>query len=79
MSDSLTVLSRHVVNTLPDALSERKILLTALKHVMGPDHPARKTVLAYLAAIAAIEDNLQPALASEFQKQRPLNFGGDGQ
>jgi hypothetical protein len=71
-TDSLAILSAHVVKTLPDHISDRRELLCALRHVMGPDHPARKTVNNYITAIDAIEQQLQPLLISEMQQHLAL-------
>lgn len=68
MNDSLAIITAHVVKTLPDSITERRELLCALRHAMGPDHAARKTVCRYISAIDEIEQQLQPELFAATQQ-----------
>jgi hypothetical protein len=71
MSDSLAILTHHVVTTLPDSLREQRVLLAALHHIVGPDHPARKTIAKYRDALDDLERVIQPQLAAEFEQLLP--------
>jgi len=80
MSDSIAILLAHVTETLPDSLSKRKKVLTALLNVMKAKHPAYRSVQAQLAAIDTIE-RLQsdlPLLWSKSGSAVPQH-DGDGQ
>ncbi len=65
--DSLSRLARHVAETLPDSISERKELLTALAHVVTEGHPALVSIHAQLASLETIE-RLQSELPFKFQE-----------
>lgn len=67
MRDSLSIISTHCAQTLPDSLSARKELLVALITILTAEHPAHKLIAAQLAAIEAIES---------LQKELPLKFTG---
>jgi hypothetical protein len=67
MNEPLTIICAHVVDTLPDSISRRKELLTAVKCVVSEGHPAHKTIVGMLAAIQTIEI-AQPLLSEEFHQ-----------
>ena len=65
MSDPLSILVEHVAGTLPDSISKRLVVLTALRHVMKPTHPAFHQIGAQIKALAAV---------NRFQEELPLLF-----
>jgi len=67
-TESTTVLFEHVASTLPDSLSSRKRLLTALRHVLPRNHPAQPSISSQLASIDLLE-TLQSKLPLKFKKE----------
>ena len=63
--DSLTILTAHVADTLPDSIEARRKVLLALKSVMTARHPAMKWVDHKLALIQQMQE-AQIALSAEF-------------
>lgn len=68
MKDALTIITTHVLDTLPDSVQKRKELLTAIGDVIGPRHRSGQTVRGLLAAMASVEE-LQFTLIKEFHQQ----------
>jgi hypothetical protein len=66
----IETLCRHAAASLPDSISERKIVLVALEKVLKPQHPVYRDVQANLAAIEAAE-KLQRELHIHFMPIQP--------
>jgi short-subunit dehydrogenase len=63
--DALNTIIEHVVGTLPDSISRRREVLTALHKLMKRDHVATRNIRAQLAALDEIQ---------KLQAELPLNF-----
>lgn len=66
MNDSIAILLEHVANTLPDSITERKKVLTALSRVLKSNHRAYRPVLDQIAALDAIA-GMQAVLPLQFK------------
>lgn len=67
--NSIEILSRHVAQTLPDSIDERRRLLVALTHVLKASHAAYSSVQKQIQAI----DDLK-----KLQAELPLQFSNGG-
>lgn len=65
MTDSISILIEHVSNTLPDSISERLVLLEAMRQSIVAKHPAYKTVCEHIHALKS---------AQRLQSELPLKF-----
>lgn len=68
MTDPMAILSEHVANTLPDSLSKRLAVLTALKDVMKSTHRAYRPVCQQISALQNVM-TLQTELPLSFQPE----------
>lgn len=68
-ADSYAVLFAHVARTLPDSITERIALLTALARVLPDQHAAQPTITAMVQAMT---------LQEELQARLPLAFTQGG-
>lgn len=67
MKDAFSILALHVSETLPDSLSKRKTVLTALDDLLVTDHPAKRSVKSLLTDLDHMERE-QLFLSNEFQR-----------
>lgn len=65
MNDPIAILAEHAAETLPDSISKRKLVLTAILKVIKPQHRAFKNLNAQLATLEAAE---------ALQRDLPLMF-----
>lgn len=65
-NEALNVLLAHVSRTLPDAMRERRAVLRAVQVFLPASHPARRNVMAQLAAMESVE-GLQAELPFSFE------------
>lgn len=67
---ALDTILTHVSETLPDSISHRREILTAMEILLTDEHKATPSIRAQLAAITAAET---------LQSELPLLFQGGGQ
>lgn len=65
MTEPLQILADHVAETLPDSLSRRKTVLSALDRILKPGHPAKANVTAQISVLETLE---------KFQAELPLKL-----